>query len=164
MQQRIEPVKLKLDSPQFHALFTPALRKLATLFESNNYELRICGLLILSDLVTLLFCPGGTPRDLLLGEVPHDIDLATTATPAQMIELFTHEHIPILRDAGQKNGTVMCRIDKENFEVRSSFCNCFEYHFNQVTTLRGSVVRQNINAWQLDAEHRDLTVNSLFLG
>jgi len=34
------PLKMRLDSPEFHALFTPELKKLSSLFASNGFELR----------------------------------------------------------------------------------------------------------------------------
>ncbi|CAD6991647.1 unnamed protein product [Ceratitis capitata] len=71
-----------------------------------------------------------------MGIKPKDIDLATTATPDQMKEMFTKEG--------------------ENFEV---------------TTLRIDVRTDGRHAevqfttdWQLDANRRDLTINSMFLG
>jgi len=101
--ERITPATLRLDSPAFKALFTPELNKLAALFSAKNYELRIAG---------------GAVRDLLLERVPHDIDLATTATPPQMTAMFDEAGVRVLHKAGEKHGTVACRIDdKENFEV-----------------------------------------------
>uniref|UniRef100_A0A1I8EXZ9 Poly A polymerase head domain-containing protein n=1 Tax=Wuchereria bancrofti TaxID=6293 RepID=A0A1I8EXZ9_WUCBA len=81
---------------------------------------------------------GGAVRDLLMGIKPSDIDFATNATPEKMKELFLREGIRMLNKNGEEHGTITCRIDdKENFEI---------------TTLR-----------HLDANRRDLTVNSLFL-
>jgi len=34
------PLKMRLDSPEFHALFTPELKKLSSVFASNGFELR----------------------------------------------------------------------------------------------------------------------------
>lgn len=61
-------------------------------------------------------------RDLLQAKRPHDIDLATTATPDDMLKMFEEEQIRVLHKAGEKHGTVACRIDdKENFEVIFDF-------------------------------------------
>lgn len=133
---------ITLDTPEYHALFTPALKKLVSLFEKYNYELRIAG---------------GAVRDLLLGKQSHDIDFATTATPEEMKELFEKEGIRMINAKGEAHGTITCRIDdQENFEV---------------TTLRIDVVTDGRHAeveftrdWQLDALRRDLTINSMFLG
>jgi len=132
---------MKIDSPLFKALFTPELETLADLFKKNGFELRIAG---------------GAVRDLLMNKQAHDIDFATTATPDQMKELFTTEGIRMINNRGERHGTITARINEQNFEV---------------TTLRIDVVTDGRHAevqfttdWQLDANRRDLTVNSLFLG
>ncbi len=89
-------VTMKLDTPQFHSLFTPELKKLISLFEKYHYELRIAG---------------GAVRDLLLGNQPHDIDFATTATPDEMKGIFQKEDIRMINMKGEKHGTITCRID-----------------------------------------------------
>ncbi|KAK7488682.1 hypothetical protein BaRGS_00020135 [Batillaria attramentaria] len=133
---------MKIDTPEFHKLFTPELKQLKTLFDKYDFELRIAG---------------GAVRDLLTGKTPHDLDFATTATPAQMKEMFEKESIRMINNKGEKHGTITARInDKENFEV---------------TTLRIDVVTDGRHAeveftkdWQLDANRRDLTINAMFLG
>lgn len=88
---------------------------------------------------------------------PTDIDFATTATPKEMIEMFTKENVRMINANGEKHGTVTPRInDEENFEV---------------TTLRIDVRTDGRHAevefttdWLLDANRRDLTINSMFLG
>ncbi|MFH4974233.1 hypothetical protein AB6A40_000942 [Gnathostoma spinigerum] len=142
MTEKIEPKTMRIDSPQFRAIFTPELMKLNEIFKKNNYELRMAG---------------GCVRDLLMGLHPNDIDFASDATPAQMKEMFSREEIRMLNKNGEEHGTITCRIDnKENFEI---------------TTLRIDVVCDGRRAevkftknWQLDANRRDLTINSLFLG
>lgn len=88
---------------------------------------------------------------------PTDLDFATTATPDQMKGMFNAEEVRMINMAGEKHGTVTARInDKENFEI---------------TTLRIDVVNHGRHAdveftrdWELDANRRDLTINSMFLG
>lgn len=88
---------------------------------------------------------------------PKDIDFATTATPDQMKDMFNKENIRMINMKGEKHGTITPRInDKENFEI---------------TTLRIDVLTDGRHAevkfttdWQLDANRRDLTINSMFLG
>ncbi|EFO23490.1 hypothetical protein LOAG_04995 [Loa loa] len=141
ISEAIVPVVQKIDTPQFKALFTPELIKLNDLFKRNNFQLRMAG---------------GAVRDLLMGIKPSDIDFATNATPEEMKELFIREGIRMLNKNGEEHGTITCRIDdKENFEI---------------TTLRIDIVCDGRRAkiefttsWQLDANRRDLTVNSLFL-
>lgn len=92
-----------------------------------------------------------------MGKKPHDIDFATNATPEKMKVMFNQERIRTFNEKGEKHGTVCARInDKENFEI---------------TTLRIDVATDGRHAevqftedWKLDANRRDLTVNSMFLG
>lgn len=138
---RADPVIKKLDSPEFRSVFTPELQTLVNLFKKYNYELRIAG---------------GAVRDILMGKHPKDLDFATDATPEQMKEMFEKEEIRMINVKGEKHGTVTVRInDKENFEV---------------TTLRIDIVTDGRHAdveftkdWKLDANRRDLTINSMFL-
>ncbi|KAK7865026.1 hypothetical protein R5R35_000045 [Gryllus longicercus] len=133
---------MKLDTPEFKSIFTPELQVLGDLFQKHGFELRIAG---------------GAVRDLLMNKTPHDLDFATTATPNEMKEMFTEENIRMINMQGEKHGTITPRInDKENFEV---------------TTLRIDVLTDGRHAevefttdWQLDANRRDLTINSMFLG
>lgn len=133
---------MKLDSPQFRALFTPEVKELVDIFKRHGHELRIAG---------------GAVRDLLMHKQPQDLDFATTATPTEMKEMFENEGVRMINCKGEKHGTITARInDKTNFEV---------------TTLRVDVVTDGRHAevefttdWQTDANRRDLTVNALFLG
>lgn len=132
---------MKVQSPEFQSLFTEGLQSLTELFAKENHELRIAG---------------GAVRDLLTGVKPQDVDFATTATPEQMKGLFQAAGVRMINNKGEKHGTVTARLHNENFEI---------------TTLRIDVVTDGRHAevefttdWQRDAERRDLTVNSMFLG
>ncbi|XP_059176457.1 CCA tRNA nucleotidyltransferase 1, mitochondrial-like isoform X2 [Physella acuta] len=135
---------MKLESLESLPIFTPELECLFKLFEKYGYELRIAG---------------GAVRDILIcnDTVPTDMDFATTATPCQMKEMFTKEQVRMLNKNGEAHGTITARInDKVNYEI---------------TTLRIDVVTDGRRAkveytkdWELDANRRDLTVNSMFLG
>lgn len=95
--------------------------------------------------------------DLLMQKTPSDLDFATTATPEEMVTMFTTEKIRMFNSNGITHGTVTARInDEENFEI---------------TTLRIDVQTDGRRAqveftknWVLDANRRDLTINSMFLG
>lgn len=132
---------MKLQSPEFQSLFTEGLKGLTELFVREKHELRIAG---------------GAVRDLLNGVKPQDVDFATTATPAQMKDMFQAAGIRMINNKGEKHGTITARLHEENFEI---------------TTLRVDVVTDGRHAevefttdWQKDAERRDLTINSMFLG
>ena len=88
-------VTMKLDTPEFHALFTPELKVLSDLFAKYKFELRIAG---------------GAVRDLLLAKPCHDVDFATTATPNEMKDMFEREGIRMINAKGEKHGTITCRI------------------------------------------------------
>ena len=49
------------------------------------------------------YAVGGCVRDALMGKIPHDYDLCTAATPAQMKEVFKNHSLVL---AGEKHGTV----------------------------------------------------------
>ncbi|OCT85734.1 hypothetical protein XELAEV_18023904mg [Xenopus laevis] len=132
---------MRLQSDEFNALFTDGLKKLTNIFAKDRYELRIAG---------------GAVRDLLSGKQPHDVDFATTATPDQMKDMFIKEGVRMINNKGEKHGTVTARINEQNFEI---------------TTLRVDLHTDGRHAevefttdWETDAERRDLTINSMFLG
>ncbi|KAM3878518.1 CCA tRNA nucleotidyltransferase 1, mitochondrial [Diretmus argenteus] len=132
---------MQLKTSEFQSLFTDGLNGLAELFEKHQYELRIAG---------------GAVRDLLSGKRPEDVDFATTATPEEMKRMFQTAGIRMINNKGEKHGTITARLHNENFEV---------------TTLRVDVQTDGRHAevefttdWQKDAERRDLTINSMFLG
>ncbi|KAM4612988.1 CCA tRNA nucleotidyltransferase 1, mitochondrial isoform 1-T2 [Polymixia lowei] len=132
---------MQLKTSEFQSLFTDGLKGLAELFEKNQFELRIAG---------------GAVRDLISGKRPEDVDFATTATPEDMKTMFQTAGIRMINNKGEKHGTITARLHNENFEV---------------TTLRVDVQTDGRHAevefttdWQKDAERRDLTINSMFLG
>lgn len=57
---------------------------------------------------------GGTVRDFLLGETPHDYDITTSARPERIKEIFADMHTV---DTGIKHGTVTLVMDGENYEI-----------------------------------------------
>ncbi|XP_015585254.1 CCA tRNA nucleotidyltransferase 1, mitochondrial isoform X2 [Cephus cinctus] len=138
---RSDPLIMKLDTPEFHSIFTPELNTLSDIFKKYNYEIRVAG---------------GAVRDILMGMTPKDLDFATTATPDQMTEMFSKEEVRMINANGAKHGTITPRINNTvNFEV---------------TTLRIDVVTDGRHAevkfttdWLRDANRRDLTINSMFL-
>ena len=58
------------------------------------------------------YAVGGCVRDSLLGRVPDDWDITTSAKPQQIKELF-----PRTIDTGIQHGTVTVMLQKEGFEV-----------------------------------------------
>ncbi|CAI9730192.1 CCA tRNA nucleotidyltransferase 1, mitochondrial-like [Octopus vulgaris] len=131
----------KIDSPEFHALFTPQLEILIKVFKKHNHMLRITG---------------GAVRDLLMWIGPTDIDFATTASPEEMKIIFTEEGIRMINLNGEKHKTVTVRInDKENFEISTLRTDS--------AIVKGAATQELDSYWQQDANKRDLTINAMFL-
>jgi poly(A) polymerase len=96
---------------------------------------------------------GGAVRNALLGLPVGDIDIATTATPAQVIAAAARAKLHTI-PTGLQHGTVTVRAGKQSFEV---------------TTLRQDVATDGRHAtvaftdnWAADARRRDLTVNAFY--
>ena len=80
----------KLVSHSFKELLTPELLQLESVFKSNGYDFRLVG---------------GVVRDLLLGNSPKDIDIATDCTPDEMMKLFGAQGIHYIA-TGLQHGTI----------------------------------------------------------
>ncbi len=96
------------------------------------------------------FWVGGCVRDALLGRVPDDYDIATSATPSEIEALFVRT-IPV----GRQFGVLLVMEEGRPFQV-ATFRADADYHDgrhpSQVTF--GSALA--------DAQRRDFTVNGLF--
>lgn len=57
---------------------------------------------------------GGCVRDALLGLVPHDYDICTSAKPEQIAQVFSKYQ---LVRSGEKHGTIGVVIDGQNYEI-----------------------------------------------
>ena len=132
----------KLSTAEFDAILTPELRRLAdVLCKRGGHQIRLVG---------------GAVRDLLLGRTPKDIDLATDATPNEMITLFQAQGIRYI-ETGLQHGTLTVHMNGGR-----------DY---EITTLRVDRVTDGRHAqvdftrdWRVDAERRDLTINAMALG
>ena len=96
---------------------------------------------------------GGAVRDLLLGEAPGDLDLATTLSPDEVILRLEAAGIKAV-PTGIEHGTVTAVSSGTVVEV---------------TTLRSDVTTDGRRAtvaftddWQQDASRRDFTINALY--
>lgn len=129
-------------NPIFEALQTDAdFRCLRDLFDRHEFPLRLAG---------------GPVRDILNGKTPTDLDFATTATPEQMKNMFAKEGVRVINELGEKHGTITARInDRVNYEVTT-------LRIDKVTDGRHAEVEFTTD-WQIDANRRDLTINSMFL-
>ncbi len=98
------------------------------------------------------FLVGGCVRDWLLGTEPQDWDVATDATPAQILQLF-----PDANRIGAQFGVVLVRAGAAMVEV-ATFRSDGEYADGR----RPVTVRYETEPRQ-DALRRDFTINALFL-
>ena len=102
---------------------------------------------------------GGAVRDLLLGLMPKDFDVATNATPEEVRQLFRRSRI-----IGRRFRLVHVMCGAETVEVstfRGSAPNDDESV--QLTDQHGRLLRDNVfGSQEEDALRRDFTVNALF--
>ena len=96
------------------------------------------------------YAVGGCIRDSILGRIPDDWDITTSATPCQVKELFGRTI-----DTGLKHGTVTIMLDKEGFEV-TTYRIDGTYEDNRhpkEVTFTASLVE--------DLKRRDFTINAM---
>jgi poly(A) polymerase len=127
----------QLRLPDARLLARPALASLLAVLDQDGEEARVVG---------------GAVRNVLLGHPPDEIDVATTAEPAEVVrrvEMQGFRAIP----TGIAHGTITVVIEGSPFEV---------------TTLRQDVETFGRKArvrfgrdWKADAERRDFTMNAL---
>lgn len=100
---------------------------------------------------------GGSVRDLLLGKVPKDFDVATDATPNQIKALFRNAQI-----IGRRFKLVHIIFYREIIEV-ATFRGSEGAEEHQKTNERGMLIRDNMyGTLDQDAWRRDFTVNCLY--
>jgi len=93
---------------------------------------------------------GGCVRDMVRGVTPHDYDIATSATPEQVQQLFS-KTIPV----GAQFGVVLVVEEEHQFEVAT-----FRSDDAYVDGRRPESVRHA--SPEQDAQRRDFTINGLF--
>lgn len=106
------------------------------------------------------FIVGGAVRDLLLGKRPKDFDVATDATPEQIVALFRGARI-----IGRRFQIVHVRMGREIIEV-TTFRGHHEGDTSKVAAKsnKGLLIRDNVyGTLDQDAARRDLTINALYL-
>lgn len=93
---------------------------------------------------------GGCVRDAIMGIVPGDLDMATSATPDEMEKIFSSTH-PL----GREFGTLILNHQGYSFEV-TTFRQDGKYEDGR------HPVRVEFSNRQADASRRDFTINALF--
>ena len=95
---------------------------------------------------------GGCVRDALLGLIPHDYDLCTSATPEQTARVFSQH--PLVR-SGEKHGTIGVVLDGEVYEITT-----FRTEGNYSDSRHPDWV-EFVTDLQADLARRDFTVNAM---
>jgi poly(A) polymerase len=104
----------------------------------------------------LAYLVGGSVRDLLLGKVPKDFDVATNAHPHEISTLFKNSRIIGRRfrlvQVFFKGGKT---IEVSTFRSRSAY--------EAIETEDGDIIQKdNFGSPEEDAQRRDITINGLF--
>jgi len=102
---------------------------------------------------------GGAVRDLLLGGIPKDYDVATSATPEQVRGIFRRSRI-----IGRRFRLVHVMCGSDTIEVSTFRGSADSNHQGeQHTDEHGRILRDNVFGSLVDdARRRDFTVNAMF--
>lgn len=101
---------------------------------------------------------GGCVRDLMRGVTPHDWDIATSATPNEMLNVFADFRALRLGQAGAKHGTITVIMDHTPVEI-TTFRADGEYSDGR----RPDSVSFS-RELEDDLARRDFTINAMCLG
>jgi len=105
---------------------------------------------ILQDKGFETYIAGGAVRDLILGHISHDIDIATAAKPDEIKKIFLEAY-----DRGKSFGVMAIKIVEHEFEVatfREDVGVSDHRHPEEV----------KFSSAELDSQRRDFTINGLF--
>ena len=110
---------------------------------------------ILSEAGFEAYVVGGAVRDLMLGHIPKDFDVATNARPEQVLKLFRRSRI-----IGRRFRIVHVLHKRDLIEVTTFRSDNLE---DQETDEHGRVLRDNVYGnIESDASRRDMTINALY--
>lgn len=104
----------------------------------------------LQDAGFIAYFAGGWVRDYFMGNPSDDVDIATSATPSQILGLFPQTLL-----VGISFGVVIVVVEGHQFEV-SSFRKDFEYLDGRKPS------RIELSGPREDAQRRDFTINGMF--
>ncbi len=93
---------------------------------------------------------GGAVRDIFLGNIPHDYDIATSAKPDEVQGLFKNTNA-----VGKAFGVILVKLKGETFEVAT-----FRKDGNYSDGRRPDSVE--FSSMEEDAKRRDFTINAMF--
>ncbi|WNK20659.1 polynucleotide adenylyltransferase PcnB [Halomonas piscis] len=103
---------------------------------------------------------GGCIRDAMLGKMPKDFDVATSATPEQVRDLFRNSRL-----IGRRFRIVHVRFGREIIEVTTFRGQPQDEHADHIARQSDAGLLLRDNVWgsiEEDALRRDFTVNALY--
>jgi poly(A) polymerase len=101
---------------------------------------------------------GGAVRDLMLGKMPKDFDIATNATPEQVRSVFRRARI-----IGRRFKIVHVMFGAETIEVTTFRGSHLSDDGDAQVAESGRILRDNVfGNMEEDAERRDFTINALY--
>lgn len=108
------------------------------------------------------FIVGGAVRDLMLGKIPKDFDIATDATPEEVRQVFRRSRI-----IGRRFRIVHVLFGNETIEVTTFRGSHLGAEGNEDVgthvTESGRILRDNVfGSQEQDAERRDFSINALY--
>ena len=129
--------------------------------DKKSYEIMIPGYVksimrLLTDSGYRAFVAGGAVRDIVLGKTPHDYDIATSARPAETVEVFRKSGIRFFDNAA-KHGTVTAVTEEGNVEV-TTFREDGSY--SDLRRPDEVVFKTTIDE---DVRRRDFTINAMYM-
>lgn len=95
---------------------------------------------------------GGSVRDVLLGQEIHDVDIATSAFPAEVKEIF-----PRTVDIGIQHGTVLVLAGEEQYEITTFRTESTYQDFRRPDHV------EFVRSLEEDLKRRDFTINAFAL-
>lgn len=120
--------------------------------ELEKFGQKVYGLLV--ENFSQTFYVGGMVRDLLLGRKVTDVDMATSATPSQVIQILNKSRVKL--DAAFKNfGVMVAKLGAHKIEIAT---------FRRETYKNSRYPKiAFIKSPKKDSQRRDFTVNALYL-
>lgn len=93
---------------------------------------------------------GGSVRDFILGKAIHDVDIATSAYPEEVKQIF-----PRTIDVGIEHGTVLALIGDEQYEITTFRTESTYQDFRRPDSVNF------VRSLEEDLKRRDFTINAL---
>lgn len=122
-------------------------------FTIPSYVLKVARMLTKEGYEVYLV--GGALRDIVMGKVPHDYDLATNALPDEMLEIF-----PKSVSTGARFGTILALVPDSNGENIQVEVTTFRSESDYVDGRWPSKV-EFVSDIDMDLGRRDFTINAM---